>query len=83
MTAFLIVAWVAFALWAAKIGYQKGHAYAGVVLGATLPYIGVAVIAMFPASKTHSHELPSGSEMIAKVRGTRTATPPKRGKHAA
>lgn len=87
MTVAIIITWVAFALWAAKIGYQKGHFLAGVILGGTLAYVGVAIIALFPASRTHSRELPSGGEIVAKAKNHTPALPSlphmRHGKHAA
>lgn len=62
------LAWTAFAMWSWKIGYHKGHAFAGLVLGATLAYVGVLIIACFPASKTRSRDtLPSGTELTARL----------------
>lgn len=62
------ITWVAFAIWAWKIGYTKGHGYAGLVLGATLAYVGVIVIALFPKSKTHYRELPTAQQQLQWIR---------------
>jgi hypothetical protein len=86
MNILVIIAWVGFAVWATKIGYQKGHPFAGLMLGATLAYVGVVVIAFFPSSKTRSRELPTGTEIATRVREYRTVPPMARqrgGKHAA
>lgn len=89
MTVFFIITWVAFALWAAKIGYQKGHFLAGVILGGTLPYVGVIALALFPKSETHSHVLPTARDMADKVGQRRAERRSERilahhhGKHAA
>lgn len=79
--AIIISVWVAFALWTWKIGYQRGHAYAGFVLGFTVPVLGTAAIWLFPRSPAHSHELPTAAQQVAWLRNRYYST--GGGKHAA
>lgn len=66
-TAAVTVMWVAFALWSARVGYQRGHLLAGLILGGTLAYIGLVIIALFPKDEAHARELPAADELAARL----------------